>query len=381
MPETDFSGFFLDTETCFCGSHRAYADCHKVYVYHSLDEISRDLLNFLHHSGRCPIIHDGIACGKRTISSHSIQRERALRMIAVDHHVLTFPDGPNAKAKAKSSDRGFSRVGIRTASTFPGLCAEHDHARFKGVESEPVQLNYRNVLALAERAALHEAVVRSRAALFAGWLHSVPSFSFAFNVKDGEDILRNLLHYAGYSWQLLNAIAAKRAKTSSRSFSFFSVSFSGTLPFTASGCFCIQDDFTGNRIQNLSEAGGKFNYAQFGVLPTPGNQTLFFVSALEDKSPQAARQFVRSLAAQPKAILKDCALRLCLTHCENTYFSPSFIHSLTDDEASRLLRRFKESVSLDVGEELPLQSLSRPVGISLSGCVSMVSTNLGRARR
>ena len=95
---------------------------------------------------------------KDIIEAHSISKSRILKQLAVDGKLWT-PHPASA-----IGDRGefllsspFKRVGINEASTFTGLCAEHDHALFHIIDNNHVDTdNAEYLFKLAYRAILYE---------------------------------------------------------------------------------------------------------------------------------------------------------------------------------------------------------------------------------
>ena len=94
-----------------------------------------------------------IFCNKPAIRAHSIQNSRILELIAVDGHVIVLQsritkDGPAVSLRT---------VGRNTASTFTGLCADHDQEIFRPIDTAPIDLEDQEHLFLVTyRAAYRE---------------------------------------------------------------------------------------------------------------------------------------------------------------------------------------------------------------------------------
>lgn len=75
-----------------------------------------------------------LACKNDAIKAHSVQNANALSLIAEDNHVyelkMRITDGKPVCA--------FERVGRNNASTFPGLCAQHDTEIFRPIDTKPL---------------------------------------------------------------------------------------------------------------------------------------------------------------------------------------------------------------------------------------------------
>src|SRR2546429_9395551 len=72
-------------------------------------------------------------CNKSPIRAHSLQRQRELRLLSVDGHVVMLNQRIYADAPPRIS---FERVRIRKATTFTGLCAYHDNSLFRPIETD-----------------------------------------------------------------------------------------------------------------------------------------------------------------------------------------------------------------------------------------------------
>lgn len=72
-------------------------------------------------------------CRNKPIASHSIQRNGPLKLLSENNHVVMFytditdfESGPRTIVKL---------TGLKQATTFPGLCAEHDNEIFSDIEN------------------------------------------------------------------------------------------------------------------------------------------------------------------------------------------------------------------------------------------------------
>jgi hypothetical protein len=74
-----------------------------------------------------------LACDKKVIRAHSIQNARVLDLLVENGHVIT----PQQKMGKNGPDISFEKVGRNNASTFSGLCAEHDASLFQILDKEP----------------------------------------------------------------------------------------------------------------------------------------------------------------------------------------------------------------------------------------------------
>ncbi|WP_419738912.1 hypothetical protein [Ruegeria sp.] len=330
----------------------------------------------MHRARLCPVSYSGQECGKPVIASHSQQRRGPLKQIAEAGHVIGFSNGPNTKPSS-SDGRELVRVSAKRASTFPGLCAEHDTTSFSEIENKLLRPGYRTSLALAIRCALYEAVVHTDGALFLNWLQTVPSFDFWIDVDSFTSELEHMIHYSRYNWDLIKLIQRIERRKSARKLYFYSALIDTALPFSATGCFCIENDVFGNQLQPFSEYGRKFSYAQLTVMPQANDTTLVSISSTDDKDKASSIRFVNSYRACKPNDLPNVILRTALEYTENIYFKPSWIESLSTDERRSLVDRFDDRVVFEAGQEKPKNSLSLPLHLSVLGTRVKQLSNAG----
>jgi hypothetical protein len=123
----------------------------------SLNEEQRtSLLQFFHSTKgrtleRC--LHRSMQCDARAVRAHSIQNSRILDLVSDDGHVMAIrPFVGEAPPRLR-----FEKVGRNRASTFAGLCAEHDREVFADIDRNRIDVsNNRQLYLLCYRAVLRE---------------------------------------------------------------------------------------------------------------------------------------------------------------------------------------------------------------------------------
>lgn len=300
------------------------------------------------------------------IASHSQQRKGPLKEITEAGHVVGFSNGPNAKP-SDNRRQDFAKVSAKRASTFPGLCAKHDATVFAAIENKTLNPSYRTSLGLAIRCALYEAIVHTDAGLFLDWLREVPIFEFWMDPNIYTDELEHMAHYASYNWDLVNLLQRIESKKSTRKLFFYSALIDAVLPFSSTGCFCIENDISGNQLQPFSDFGRQFSYAQLTIMPQCNGTTLFSISSTNDKDGDSSRRFVKSYADCDAETLPNAILRTALEYTENTYFRPSWVNSLSTSQKKLILERFDDRAVFEVGKEKPHNSLAVPLDLRVSG--------------
>ncbi|MDN7123458.1 hypothetical protein J6I90_01015 [Pseudidiomarina sp. 1APP75-32.1] len=95
-----------------------------------------------------------MTCERTAIRAHSVQNAGALDLICLDGHVIC----PMIRARGDGTPEiDFIPVGRNKATTFTGLCSEHDSEIFREIDRSPIDVtNPRHLYLLAKRSILRE---------------------------------------------------------------------------------------------------------------------------------------------------------------------------------------------------------------------------------
>lgn len=93
-----------------------------------------------------------MTCKKKAIRSHSIQNSRILDNLVADGHVTMFKPRID---KNSGPQIDYALVGRNNATTFSGLCREHDNSIFKPIDDETIDLENKQHLFLLAYRAVH----------------------------------------------------------------------------------------------------------------------------------------------------------------------------------------------------------------------------------
>src|ERR1700674_3309127 len=86
----------------------------------------------------------GMSCDQSPVRAHSIQNARVLDLLAVKGHVIAF----RLKVSSAGPEIEVTSVGRNQASTFTGLCSEHDTKLFVPLDTKPLDPSDREQLFL-----------------------------------------------------------------------------------------------------------------------------------------------------------------------------------------------------------------------------------------
>lgn len=82
--------------------------------------------------GKC--LEPKMECGNDAIRAHSVQNATALKLIEESNHVYEI----GMKVVAGKPEPSLDLIGRKKASTFLGLCANHDASIFKAIDTKPL---------------------------------------------------------------------------------------------------------------------------------------------------------------------------------------------------------------------------------------------------
>jgi len=361
---------------CFCGSGRKYESCHYKKIFRHPAEIQLDMQKTFGTLGTCIAIESGSFCGKPAIKSHSIQKKNSIDAIATSGHVCAFPNGPHGRV-GNSNRAEFELIGVSKASTFPGFCSRHDHGLFTKIESPPIKNNYRNALTTAFRAHCYESVNHTNGAFFNWWLRNDANFDFPFDAEIIAPEAENMRAYAAYCWRLKHYFELVISRKTTKKFFFVAAILNKSLPFSTTGSFCTETDFSGRRLKDFRKAGN-YNYAQLWVLPQKNNTTYVGLSGIDDQDSKYLIRFLKSFIFQEPKTMADSLFKAALVHSENTFISPSFIETLTTDQKHSLLAEYERTTLGSLNEVRDEDCLTKEYPIHLNAEPYSIINNLNR---
>lgn len=260
-------------------------------------------------------------CEQPAIRAHSVQNARILDSLEVDGHLIALEVNIDAQSGPQLT---FERVGRNRATTFTGLCAEHDSALFAPIDTAPPDLESpQHRFLFAYRAALYE----SHATLAVAQQMQVAHLE---RVKLGLDpkespspsgmfaVGRMLEAWLVFRWRvdIDLALHAREWSVLEHEVLHFDVK---TETVAASGLFSI-----GTR-KNLND----LRCVALTVIPLSPTHT----AALFSFKPEDAKQTRRALRSVFEAPAHDAKYQLSRTllqRCQNFVLSPSFFESWTD---------------------------------------------------
>jgi hypothetical protein len=320
-------------ERCWCGSGKKWKHCHRDREAQQPGNVFQHFEAVREQYARGECLHPeagAVNCGRNAIRAHSVQRNGGLSAIAEAGHVLSV--------KAVQENRLYTggafvpkKVGIGSASTFPGFCSRHDAEMFRPVEAGSPQLDAETCFLLSFRALALEVAMKKAA------LRVLPLQREFDKGKPFEfqAYFQELMNYseAGHRLALADLQRWKHQYDQaylSRNFEAYrycGAAFDGVLPFVAAGAFHPEFDFQGKPLQKLGVGLLGHEGVTFNVTVLDGRTVAVLGWTGADDGPAAgfATSFVDALNAQGG----DVIIRLALEHLENTYLKSSWWDGLS----------------------------------------------------
>jgi hypothetical protein len=223
------------------------------------------------------------------------------------------------------------KVGVRSASTFPGFCNLHDATMFRPAEHGSVQLAEENCFLLSFRAIAFELLSKQRALAMVPLQRELDKGRpFATQARLQQELdyfeaghkmgLDDMVRWkADYDHAYLNRDFSK--------YRYYAAAFDGVLPVVACGAFHPEFDFEGRALQKLGVGAAGHEHVTFNLTIFDGRSVAVLGWTADGQGPAAA--FARSFARAIQSAEGDPAVRLALEHLENTYLKPGWWDALS----------------------------------------------------
>lgn len=330
-------------ERCWCGSDKKFKLCHldreqqpPINIFQLVEAMQA---NF--SKGYCS--HPNASaetCAKKIISAHTVQRRGGLAMVAEDGHVLSTKFAFTDIVK-HNGNPPLRRVGVGSASTFPGFCETHDDALFKPIEGQKFALERDSAFLFSFRAIAFEAFAKA-AALKSSEAQREMDRGLPFRrqaqiqqelhvVREGQR--RGMADLAGWKAEYDHRILSGRTE----GYRYHGVIFEGVLPIVTCCAFHPEFDFNGITLQKISRGDGPFEHLTLNVTAFE-NRTIAIIGWIGSADGPAA-QFTKSFAQVPARRKAAAVIRMAFEISENTFARPDWWAALPAHHREELLRR------------------------------------------
>ena len=285
--------------------------------------------------GRCFALGPEGLCEEPAIRAHSVQNARYLDLLATDNHLFELaPD-----YKGNSPEAAFRKVGRNRATTFAGLCADHDAALFRPIDMRPVDFDDpEHLFLLAYRAVLRE--VHATAAVGVKSQEIYQGFVEAGRAPNDQPspiglFATNRLIVAYETWMYMLQMAETHAMDGPRGVEHDVVRLTGVQPSLAASTLFSLDEI---------RVGDDVARACLSILPVSANETVAAFSYLQrDAGPvREALDWVLSSELENRSYNLS---KLILNSCENFVLSPAVFQTWTDEKREVIRRLFMRTLA------------------------------------
>lgn len=255
--------------------------------------------------------------------AHTIQRSGVLDSIAINGHV-----GQLRPAMDPESGPGIAEmelVGLREASTFPGLCNKHDTELFRPIETELVTFRRDQIFLFSYRALLREYFTKLQA-------QNQLKFMRAYLQKHELRNPMNDMYLEGSSLGTDHGFAAlahhKKIYDECLKYERFDeirsvvIKYDRKSPLLCAGAFSPEYTYDGELLQDLADLNFIQDFISISIWNVEHRGVA--IIAWHSSSDHSCRPFAKSLLKIPNKRLPARLASLAFEHSENVFFSPTW---------------------------------------------------------
>jgi len=275
-------------------------------------------------------------CKNKAIRAHSIQNAKVLDMLSVNGQIVAIKRKMLAKEGLRLS---FGQVGRNQATTFEGLCKDHDRKLFLDIDNKTIDPgNNGQLLLLAYRAVIREQHAQIQEAFKAqtGYikrvnlgldpadrssdfgLHATALISNSYNTYVYRVLFDKILSEMDFSRMSHDTIELNVVSPTIACSSLFS-------------------------IDNMQNRKGEVVRACLNIVPLASNRTMALFSYHENDVEQS-RSYLGGILTSSGTEQKYEISKLMLNHCENFVISPAYYNSWAPEKEKVLLDYFMRTV-------------------------------------
>jgi len=266
-------------------------------------------------------------CSKKAIRAHSIQNNVVLERLCENGHVV-MPKLSISLEKPPKVE--FQFIGRNKATTFTGLCSEHDSAMFTEIELNEIDLDSPlHCFLLAYRALLKETHSCRKAARDTqlNYLAGVSNGVYPDGPHPaGEGAIELII--AAYNLDKPKIIFDESYASSKYQNICHEALYLDIEPSVAVNSMFSTDI--------LSDTTDSLVYLTLNVFPTAVGRTAVLFSYVAEHADEAARYLDKMKALEGQPLLLELS-RLILRKCENFAVSPKIYHSYSDSQEKKML--------------------------------------------
>ena len=239
----------------------------------------------------------------------------------------------------KPPDVVFRPVGRNSATTFTGLCGDHDRELFAAIETIPVQTtDARHLFLLAYRAVLKEAHASRKSAIdvHASYLEGVKKGVYPEDEPSPVGLLACECMTAAHLVNAVKTVFDNAYLQDNWDAVNHQVCFTESRPTVA-----VNSMFSTNLWSRFLDAPA---FVMFNVFPVAYNKTAVVLSSTADQRPEAMAAFGHILLSRGSYQQYELS-KLILKKAQNVVIAPSFFDTLTAQQRETARQYFMRNMA------------------------------------
>jgi len=283
-------------------------------------------------------------CDKKPINSHSIQSSRTLKALSNNKNKVGLFSGSVDPFEGVSFQ--VKEVGINKATTFLGLCSEHDNKTFEPIEKKDFSPDdLEQLFKYCYRTVLRQYYVLNQIDL--RWRKKV-------NEMDKKDDFKVVLFLSNSYMAYINLFNFSKIKNVfdlaeltgnfDRDIIFNVRELDEVLPIAVSSAFTPTYDFKNNLINDYKDRNVVPIHVCLTVFPE-NNKTYVILGHLKHQD-KALVSYVNQFMKEPD--IYDILSETIFRHIENFVINPDYWNSISKDRKENIIKFFEQTLHRDV---------------------------------
>jgi hypothetical protein len=287
---------------------------------------NKDIGNFfkLQNSNYEACLYPFKDCTNKPINAHSIQNARTFDILNEDNHLIQIR---HRFTKELNVIIEFKSIGRNDASTFLGLCSQHDNSLFDQIDKNPIDLSNKEQLFLIA----YRSVLKEYHAVLTGFVKIQTAYQekIKSNPHKTFENAFTTIEWIERSHSTNNYKQKFDSALKSRDFSYIKhriIELNNQTPSIA----CSQLFSLDNYIIEDDVARIVLN-----IIPVENDKTIVIFSSISPES-SLADDFIQKCFEGNDSSRKYQLSKLVIQNCENFFINPKFFNSWSQDKKQKI---------------------------------------------
>lgn len=283
-------------------------------------------------------LYPGAACRNKPSKAHTISKSKVLEQLDINSHVIAF----KKELDLDSGSFKFDKVGIKQhATTFTGLCNEHDSSMFELIDNHDIDpSNKEQLFLLAYRAVLSQ--MYDKLAAMTGWMSVYEKMTATNCLKSKEDEylkieIQRTTFECMKSYNYMSAYNAAFNNDDFDEISHYYRVISDVKPTLAVSSII-------NFAENSSTPQNIHDPQIYALNVFPQKSNLVIVISFKRAHKSAVWPYISELDNADDKYLLYRLSKLILIHCENFVLSPKHFETFSEGKKQAIKKYFRETI-------------------------------------